>query len=231
MTRAVAPDRRTLGHDGVGTQTRQRGYGIARSSGSGRPTCTGTWRTTRDRAPSPMKNRGISQSRLHHRRLNHTYKGTNMNMDMNMNTECAHTRTRSRDYACLWSRVCVEEGVLVFVFWLFLSFFFWGPSRKPSFTCATRQSQSCNPLISQLMYSSFQERQKSPSSHCPHAQAAVRCEQHRLVELDAVLTQADSDELYEIWNTYQDDLSWPWYDKKPDFSNADYFTFRRRCVC
>lgn len=93
-------------------------------------------------------------------------------------------------------------------------------SSSPSRSGGIDEAQSVEP-------NGVEERQKSPSSHCPHAQAAVRCEQHRLVELDAVLTQADSDELYEIWNTYQDDLSWPWYDKKPDFSNADYFTFRR----
>jgi len=67
--------------------------------------------------------------------------------------------------------------------------------------------------------------QESNFAHCPTPQSFVRCGPHHRVEL-CVLSKADIEELYSIWRRYRDDLTWPWYEKKPHFSDRDFFTFR-----
>lgn len=67
---------------------------------------------------------------------------------------------------------------------------------------------------------------ESDFRHCPIPQSFVRCGPHHRAELH-VLNQTDIDELYQIWECYRDDLSWPCYDKKPQFSNKDFETFHR----
>merc|ERR1719316_1810252 len=32
-------------------------------------------------------------------------------------------------------------------------------------------------------------------------------------------------QLHKLWRRYQDDLTWPWYDKKPGFRDNDFDTF------
>jgi len=63
--------------------------------------------------------------------------------------------------------------------------------------------------------------------HCPRPQGEVHCRNHGRVQLNGVLNKADMRELKWIWQTHQDDLSHPWYDKKPTFSDHEFVTFRR----
>lgn len=67
---------------------------------------------------------------------------------------------------------------------------------------------------------------KSDFHHCPIAQSFVRCGPHHRARIRA-LSQEDIDTLIGIWSRYQDDLTWPWYDKKPLFSEEDFNTFTR----
>lgn len=68
--------------------------------------------------------------------------------------------------------------------------------------------------------------QESDFTHCPTPQSYVRCGPHGRGHLKNVLDQNDVDNLHELWWRYRDDLSWPWYDKKPEFAEEDYDTFR-----
>jgi len=52
----------------------------------------------------------------------------------------------------------------------------------------------------------------------------VRCGPHQRAELE-VLSEEDISSLYKIWSTYRDDLRWPWYEKKPEFSDEDHEQF------
>jgi len=45
------------------------------------------------------------------------------------------------------------------------------------------------------------------------------------VSLQDVLLEADIENLTEIWKNYHDDLSWPWYDRKPDFLDHEFILF------
>eukprot|EP00929_Paragymnodinium_shiwhaense_P008183 TRINITY_DN112127_c0_g1_i1.p1 TRINITY_DN112127_c0_g1~~TRINITY_DN112127_c0_g1_i1.p1 ORF type:complete len:728 (-),score=155.00 TRINITY_DN112127_c0_g1_i1:266-2449(-) len=65
------------------------------------------------------------------------------------------------------------------------------------------------------------------SEHCPHEQAEAICKNHSRVELPNVVTESDIEQLWGLWETYHDDLNNPWYEKKPEFSNEDFETFRR----
>lgn len=66
----------------------------------------------------------------------------------------------------------------------------------------------------------------SDFSHCPTPQSFVRCGPHHRAEL-CVLSKDDIAQLYDIWWLYRDDLTWPWYEKKPQFDDVDFDTFRR----
>mmetsp|Transcript_75421 Transcript_75421/g.157249 ORF Transcript_75421/g.157249 Transcript_75421/m.157249 type:complete len:699 (+) Transcript_75421:136-2232(+) len=65
------------------------------------------------------------------------------------------------------------------------------------------------------------------SKHCPHEQAPRFCTSHERHELSQVLDEMDVSELHQIWKKYRDDLSSPWYDKKPEMTFADVDSFRR----
>lgn len=65
---------------------------------------------------------------------------------------------------------------------------------------------------------------ESDFRHCPIPQSFVRCGPHHRSEINA-LEPEDVERLYDIWKRYQDDLTWPWYDKKPHFSDQDFATF------
>lgn len=67
--------------------------------------------------------------------------------------------------------------------------------------------------------------QESDFEHCPTPQSFVRCGPHHRVEL-CVLSREDVEQLHHIWWQYRDDLTWPWFEKKPQFSNEDFGTFR-----
>mmetsp|Transcript_57693 Transcript_57693/g.134412 ORF Transcript_57693/g.134412 Transcript_57693/m.134412 type:complete len:762 (+) Transcript_57693:85-2370(+) len=69
--------------------------------------------------------------------------------------------------------------------------------------------------------------QDSTKQHCPHPQGVVRCAVHERKQLQSVLSKADIRELKWIWQTHQDNLSCPWYEKKPTFSEHEFVTFRR----
>jgi len=66
----------------------------------------------------------------------------------------------------------------------------------------------------------------SHEQHCPHPQGTACCRTHDQVELKNVVTKSDIKELRRIWDAYQDDLSRPWYEKKPEFSHQDFCTFK-----
>jgi len=68
---------------------------------------------------------------------------------------------------------------------------------------------------------------RSPQRHCPQPQGDVRCTVHERMPLQNVLNKADMRELRWIWQTHQDNLSCPWYDKKPTFSDQEFLTYRR----
>lgn len=63
--------------------------------------------------------------------------------------------------------------------------------------------------------------------HCPHARAVVRCDVHERFELTDVLDPTEVHELHVIWKKYRDDLTHPWYEKKPVFTDSDFESFRR----
>ncbi|CAK0911905.1 unnamed protein product [Prorocentrum cordatum] len=65
----------------------------------------------------------------------------------------------------------------------------------------------------------------SDFSHCPTPQSYVRCGPHHRAEL-CVLGKEDISQLHDIWWRYKDDLTWPWYEKKPQFDDADFDAFR-----
>jgi len=67
---------------------------------------------------------------------------------------------------------------------------------------------------------------RTPPLHCPRPQARVQCGPHHRVELKNVISDADMWQLYRIWEKHQDDLTWPWYEKKPDFAENEFYTFR-----
>eukprot|EP00933_Yihiella_yeosuensis_P018625 TRINITY_DN15225_c0_g1_i2.p1 TRINITY_DN15225_c0_g1~~TRINITY_DN15225_c0_g1_i2.p1 ORF type:complete len:593 (+),score=112.07 TRINITY_DN15225_c0_g1_i2:527-2305(+) len=69
------------------------------------------------------------------------------------------------------------------------------------------------------------ECQDKPS-HCPQPQGAILCKSHNRVELNGVLSKADIKRLQHIWEKNQDDLSHPWYDEKPTFSDEEFTDFR-----
>mmetsp|Transcript_45077 Transcript_45077/g.97912 ORF Transcript_45077/g.97912 Transcript_45077/m.97912 type:complete len:365 (+) Transcript_45077:1195-2289(+) len=71
-----------------------------------------------------------------------------------------------------------------------------------------------------------QPRPHLSSRHCPYPNASARCEHHERVDLPNVLTEADAKQLWKVWNWYQDDLTHPWYDKKPEFWQEDFEVFR-----
>jgi len=53
----------------------------------------------------------------------------------------------------------------------------------------------------------------------------VYCGPHHQAILCDVLSTTDIRNLHQIWYRYNDDLTWPWYDKKPEFSDCDFNTF------
>lgn len=62
--------------------------------------------------------------------------------------------------------------------------------------------------------------------HCPRTQGMTRCKHHGLVDLAGALSTADMAKLRRIWKAYHDDLASPWYEKKPEFSQPDFNTYR-----
>jgi len=64
----------------------------------------------------------------------------------------------------------------------------------------------------------------SDFEHCPHLQSFVRCGPHHRAELH-VLDEDDIAILKRIWRRYQDDLTEPYYEKKPEFSDSDFDDF------
>jgi hypothetical protein len=66
-----------------------------------------------------------------------------------------------------------------------------------------------------------------PPRHCPKPQGMVRCGPHDRVDLHEVVSESDIKQLHKIWETYQDDLSHPWYEKKPQFTAFEFTTFRK----
>jgi len=68
---------------------------------------------------------------------------------------------------------------------------------------------------------------RTPSQHCPKPQGMVRCGPHHgRVDHKDVLSKKDMKQLRDIWDYYQDDLSHPWYDKKPQFTDSEFQTFK-----
>jgi len=68
--------------------------------------------------------------------------------------------------------------------------------------------------------------QVSKWEHCPTTpQSFVRCGPHHRAEL-CILDKSDIETLTDLWWRYRDDLSWPWYDQKPQFSDHDFLAFR-----
>jgi len=65
------------------------------------------------------------------------------------------------------------------------------------------------------------------SLHCPHRQGIIRCRTHERRELDNVLTAQEIRDLHLLWKCHRDDLTNPWYDKKPEFENSQFYTFKR----
>eukprot|EP00927_Polykrikos_kofoidii_P066171 TRINITY_DN61819_c0_g1_i1.p1 TRINITY_DN61819_c0_g1~~TRINITY_DN61819_c0_g1_i1.p1 ORF type:complete len:724 (-),score=98.99 TRINITY_DN61819_c0_g1_i1:63-2234(-) len=63
--------------------------------------------------------------------------------------------------------------------------------------------------------------QESDFDHCPHPQSFVRCSAHGRAELANVLSKEDMNKLHDIWTRYRDDLTWSWYDKRPQFTDED----------
>jgi len=63
--------------------------------------------------------------------------------------------------------------------------------------------------------------------HCPHLQGEAHCSQHDRWELRHVLSNGDVKQLYQIWENHHDDLSHPWYQEKPRFSDKEFTRFRR----
>lgn len=64
-------------------------------------------------------------------------------------------------------------------------------------------------------------------SHCPFPPAATLCGPHGREKLTDILSKADIRVLYQTWKKHQDDLSHPWYEKKPSFSQQQFEDFRR----
>lgn len=81
------------------------------------------------------------------------------------------------------------------------------------------------PLHPMLCTAGGKRPQESNYEHCPTPQSFVRCGMHHRAQLD-ILDSSDVDQLYELWRWYRDDLTYPWYDSKPPFSEEDYDTFR-----
>lgn len=68
---------------------------------------------------------------------------------------------------------------------------------------------------------------RTPPQHCPNPQAMVRCGPHHgRVDLNDVLSKKDIKQLSDLWHYYQDDLSHPWYEKKPQFTDSEFQTFK-----
>jgi len=68
---------------------------------------------------------------------------------------------------------------------------------------------------------------RDAARHCPHAQGVVCCTNHDRICLHNVLSKADMRELRWIWQAHHDDLTCPWYEKKPFFSDQEFSTFQR----
>mmetsp|Transcript_62734 Transcript_62734/g.149677 ORF Transcript_62734/g.149677 Transcript_62734/m.149677 type:complete len:665 (+) Transcript_62734:132-2126(+) len=62
--------------------------------------------------------------------------------------------------------------------------------------------------------------------HCPLALPAVKCRSHGRHFLHDVLSKADRQHLKRLWEVHHDDLAWPRYEKKPQFSDWELITFR-----
>eukprot|EP00930_Biecheleria_cincta_P088741 TRINITY_DN779_c0_g1_i2.p1 TRINITY_DN779_c0_g1~~TRINITY_DN779_c0_g1_i2.p1 ORF type:complete len:707 (+),score=110.89 TRINITY_DN779_c0_g1_i2:43-2121(+) len=69
--------------------------------------------------------------------------------------------------------------------------------------------------------------EESNQVHCPLPQAATLCGPHDRVQLPSVLTKNDVWALHSIWEQNQDDLSHPWYKKKPTFQRKEFDDFYR----
>lgn len=73
---------------------------------------------------------------------------------------------------------------------------------------------------------SEEEVSKAEISHCPHAQGVVRCLDHDPKEMQDILDSQEVRQLHVLWKKHRDDLSHPWYDKKPEFTPSEFDTFR-----
>ncbi|CAE7563093.1 unnamed protein product [Symbiodinium natans] len=65
------------------------------------------------------------------------------------------------------------------------------------------------------------------SRHCPYQQPHRWCHPHGRRELPEVLNEDDMRILYQIWQKHQDDLTRPWYRKKPTYSEQEFEDFSR----
>ena len=74
------------------------------------------------------------------------------------------------------------------------------------------------------MSAHLQEFPAAQSSSVLPANCTLNCGPHHRVEL-TFLSAHDVKELYYIWRTYRDDLSYPWYYQKPVFTYKDFTVF------
>eukprot|EP00931_Biecheleriopsis_adriatica_P073095 TRINITY_DN47451_c0_g1_i1.p1 TRINITY_DN47451_c0_g1~~TRINITY_DN47451_c0_g1_i1.p1 ORF type:complete len:676 (+),score=107.34 TRINITY_DN47451_c0_g1_i1:43-2028(+) len=70
-------------------------------------------------------------------------------------------------------------------------------------------------------------KERESLQHCPRPHPKVLCCPHKRVELRSVISKTDVERMYQIWERHQDDLSKPWYKKKPTFSQREFEDFRR----
>jgi len=74
---------------------------------------------------------------------------------------------------------------------------------------------------------SWRDRGSLSLPHCPNSQGSVCCgPAHQRKELPNVVSEVDIKQLHKLWEKYQDDLTWPWYDKKPTFDDHEFSTFK-----
>lgn len=72
-------------------------------------------------------------------------------------------------------------------------------------------------------------REEQQKKHCPHPHPSLHCGPHGKITLNDVLTHEECDRLYRLWKRYHDDLTWPWYKKKPEFWDEDFVTYKEVC--
>lgn len=101
------------------------------------------------------------------------------------------------------------------------------PPAEPTPTTSAGNTPRTNATSSSSDNEDVRAAPRKPQRHCPRAQGIVCCESHGHVELDQVLTKSDAGQLQRIWQAHRDDLTWPWYDQKPVYTDHEFTEFRR----